>query len=146
GPHEETSGPDVRPPPMGYHPDHAVPLHHRCQSPPSWPRANMSMRFGPHDAAPGSDVITPPSGCCALHADPFHDVCHRPLSLPFRKTSSRLGPHEEGSGPDVSVPPNDDQVLAKTMLNDRITVPDGTNTWPPASAGVTKRLIPNAVL
>ena len=44
------------------------------------------------------------------------------------------------------MPPSDVQLLEKTMLKDRITVPDGTNTWPPASAGVTKRLIPNAAL
>src|SRR5579864_2424839 len=34
----------------------------------------------------------------------------------------------------------------KPMLNERITVCDGTNTCPPASAGVVNRFTPNAAL
>src|ERR1700693_774564 len=32
------------------------------------------------------------------------------------------------------------------MTKDLITLLDGTNTWPPASAGVTNRLMPKAAL
>ena len=112
----------------------------------SLPRTKTSIRLGPHEVAPGSPARTPPRDVAALHVLPFHVVCHRALSAPRMKTSAWFEAQEDASGPDVHAPPNEVQMLAKPMLNDLITVREGTYTEPPASAGVTNRLIPKAAL
>ena len=75
---------------------------------------------------------------------PFQVRYQRPLSVPRTKTSVLVEPHDDASGPAVITPPSEFQVTF--MLKDLITVCEGTKTCPPASAGVTKRLMPKAAL
>ena len=139
------SGPVVSTPPSGARALQVVPFQVVWYSWLSLPRMKTSVRLTPFETAPGSAVSVPPRDAKAPHVVPFQWLCHSALSVPRVKTSSLVPEPAAASGLEVQLPPSDVHVR-KPMLNERITLPDGTYTPPPASAGVTKRLIPNEAL